>query len=57
MTYKQIHLKRGKDESLRRFHPWVFSGAIARVDDNAKTEELLIAAGFALCTDEILKKA
>lgn len=31
--YKNIYLKRGKDESLRRFHPWVFSGAIDRVDD------------------------
>ena len=27
----QIQLKRGKSESLRRFHPWVFSGAIARI--------------------------
>ena len=39
MTYKQIHLKRGKDESLRRYHPWVFSGAIARVDDNLEEGE------------------
>lgn len=31
--YKNIYLKRGKDESLRRFHPWVFSGAIDRMDD------------------------
>lgn len=30
---KVIQLKRGKEESLRRFHPWVFSGAIQRVDD------------------------
>lgn len=27
-----VTLKRGKDESLRRFHPWVFSGAIATID-------------------------
>lgn len=26
-----IHLHEGKDKSLRRQHPWVFSGAIARV--------------------------
>ena len=26
-----IVLKNGKDHSLRRRHPWVFSGAIARV--------------------------
>lgn len=25
---KKIFLKKGKDESLKRFHPWVFSGAI-----------------------------
>ena len=31
--YKVIRLKRGKDESLRRFHPWVFSGAIASIDE------------------------
>lgn len=31
--YKNIYLKKGKEESLKRFHPWVFSGAIARVDD------------------------
>ncbi len=26
-----IQLKRGKEESLRRFHPWIFSGAIERI--------------------------
>lgn len=29
MPIKNIRLKRGKEESLDRFHPWVFSGAIA----------------------------
>ena len=33
MEYRRIWLRRGKDESLRRFHPWVFSGAIQRMDD------------------------
>ncbi|MDO4931442.1 MAG: class I SAM-dependent rRNA methyltransferase [Prevotellaceae bacterium] len=28
-----IYLKRGKEESLKRFHPWVFSGAIQHMDD------------------------
>ena len=27
----KIILKKGRDESLRRFHPWVFSGAIAEI--------------------------
>lgn len=31
--YKNIYLKRGKDESLKRFHPWIFSGAIAKADN------------------------
>lgn len=30
--YKNIYLKSGKDASLRRFHPWVFSGAIAKME-------------------------
>lgn len=30
--YKRIYLKRGKEESLLRFHPWVFSGAIHHAD-------------------------
>ena len=29
MSLKDIRLKRGKEESLDRFHPWVFSGALA----------------------------
>lgn len=29
MNYKTLRLKRGKEESLDRFHPWVFSGALA----------------------------
>lgn len=31
--YKTITLKKGKDESLKRFHPWVFSGAIKYIDE------------------------
>ena len=30
--YKNVYLKKGKEESLGRFHPWVFSGAIHRID-------------------------
>ncbi len=29
---KNIVLKKGRDESLKRFHPWIFSGAVARVE-------------------------
>jgi len=31
---KQVYLKRGKEESLLRFHPWVFSGALHHIDDD-----------------------
>ena len=30
-SYQTVTLKRGKQESLERFHPWVFSGALANV--------------------------
>ena len=30
---KSIFLKRGKDESLKRFHPWIFSGAIHHMSE------------------------
>ena len=32
MSYKQVYLKRGKEESLLRFHPWIFSGALHHLD-------------------------
>ena len=34
---KAVILKRGKEESLRRYHPWIFSGAIQRIE--GKPEE------------------
>ena len=33
MSYPVITLRRGKEESMLRFHPWVFSGAIASLPD------------------------
>lgn len=32
MAYKKIQLHKGREESLLRFHPWVFSGAISHID-------------------------
>ena len=32
--YPTIQLRHGKAESLKRFHPWIFSGAIQRMPDN-----------------------
>lgn len=41
MTYKKIVLRRGKEESLMRFHPWVFSGAIAHCDERIEEGDLV----------------
>ncbi len=30
--YKTVYLKKGKEESLGRFHPWIFSGAIHHIE-------------------------
>lgn len=30
-TYPDVHLHSGKEKGIRRGHPWVFSGAIARI--------------------------
>ena len=37
----KIILKRGREESLRRFHPWVFSGAIAEVQGSPAEGDLV----------------
>ena len=42
MTLPIIKLKRGKEESLKRFHPWVFSGAIASVPDGIEEGDLVL---------------
>ena len=39
--YKSIYLKKGKEESLNRFHPWIFSGAIHHMDDNIEEGEFV----------------
>ncbi len=36
-----IYLKAKKEESLLRFHPWVFSGAIARIDGKPAEGDLV----------------
>ena len=38
---KSIILKRGKDESLKRFHPWIFSGAIHHVSGNPEEGDIV----------------
>lgn len=41
MSYKKVYLKPGKEKSLKRFHPWVFSGAIARVEGEPEEGEIV----------------
>ena len=36
-----IYLKKGKEESLLRYHPWVFSGAIQRMDEGIREGDIV----------------
>lgn len=39
--YKSIRLRKGKDESLRRFHPWIFSGAIQQIEEGIQEGDIV----------------
>ncbi len=41
MNYKKVYLKPGKEESLRRFHPWIFSGAIHHIEGEPEEGEVV----------------
>lgn len=41
MGYKKVILKKGKEESLKRFHPWVFSGAIHSIDEGVEEGDVV----------------
>ena len=41
MNYKKIKLKPKKEESLKRFHPWIFSGAVQQKDNNLTEGEVV----------------
>lgn len=45
MSYKKIFLKAKKEESLLRFHPWVFSGAIQKMEGKPEEGELVEVFG------------
>lgn len=38
---KKIILHKGKEKSLLRFHPWIFSGAVAKVDRNLQNGDMV----------------
>lgn len=39
--YRKVYLKKGKEESLKRFHPWIFSGAIHHMDEGIGEGEVV----------------
>lgn len=39
--YKNLILRKGKDESLKRFHPWVFSGAVHHIEGEPEEGEVV----------------
>ena len=39
--YKSVYLKKGKEESLKRFHPWIFSGAIQAMDEGIEEGDIV----------------
>lgn len=41
MSYKKIILKAKKEDSLKRFHPWVFSGAIQKLPESLEEGEIV----------------
>lgn len=43
---KTIYLKKGKEESLKRFHPWVFSGAVHHADEGLQEGEIVNVCSF-----------
>ena len=57
VTYPRITLKPGKEEALKRFHPWIFSGALAGSSGRVEEGEIVevfshdskyLATGYAI---------
>jgi 23S rRNA (cytosine1962-C5)-methyltransferase len=42
MDYPKVILKSGKDQSPRRYHPWIFSGAIKKIVGNVTEGDLVM---------------
>lgn len=41
MEYRKVFLKPKKEESLKRYHPWIFSGAIAKIEGTPEEGEIV----------------
>ena len=39
--YKNLYLRKGKEESLERFHPWIFSGAVHHIEGEPEEGEVV----------------
>ncbi|MFP4556156.1 MAG: class I SAM-dependent rRNA methyltransferase [Bacteroidales bacterium] len=46
MTYTRVVLKSEKEQSLQRFHPWIFSGAIKRIEGEPNDGEVVEVYGY-----------
>jgi 23S rRNA (cytosine1962-C5)-methyltransferase len=44
---KSLHLKAGRDKSVKRRHPWIFSGAIEKVDGEPANGETVLVKSSA----------
>ncbi|MCG8412325.1 MAG: class I SAM-dependent rRNA methyltransferase [Bacteroidales bacterium] len=42
MSYPTVILKSGKDQSVRRYHPWIFSGAIKKIKGTVNEGDLVL---------------
>jgi len=40
--FSKVVLKKGKEESVLRFHPWVFSGAIDRIEGTVEEGDVVV---------------
>ncbi|MGA0555123.1 class I SAM-dependent rRNA methyltransferase [Larkinella sp. VNQ87] len=41
MSLPKIYLRPGREEAIRRFHPWVFSGAVARTEGDPQDGDVV----------------
>ena len=53
----KVYLKPNKEESLKRFHPWVFSGAIAHFDGEPEEGEVVeIYPSFSILSTRLVER-
>lgn len=41
IDYPKVYLRKGKEHSVKRFHPWIFSGAVSKVDEGLQEGDLV----------------